>query len=110
MKINTSKFIEELKSKLTDVNTGSYEADECGEDYFDDVENLDEVVNYATEYCSQFNDGKMTYEELLGKLSSIQTEWDTSPFKGFHSFKEDIEPLGDTVYDFKDFVDECLDK
>jgi len=110
MKFNTDNFIEELKCKLTGVNTGSYEADDCGEDYFDDVENLDEIIEYATEHCVQYNDGKITYEELLNKLSNIQTEWDTSPFKGFHSFKEDIEPLGDTLYSFKDFLDECLDK
>lgn len=110
MKINTDKFIDELKGKLTDVNTGSYEADECGEDYFDDVENLDEIIDYATGYCSQLNDGKITYEELFDKLSNIQTEWDTSPFRGFYSFKKDVEPLGDTLYAFKDFVDECLDK
>lgn len=110
VKINTDKFIEKLKNRLTDVNTGSYVADDCGEDYFEDALNLNEIIDNSTTLCTQFNEGKIDYDELLNKLCNIEIEWDTSPFAGFHPFKKDTEPLGDTLYEFSDFLDKYLEK
>lgn len=109
MQLNIDKFVKELKRSLTDVNTGSYVNYNCGEDYFNDVLNLDEIVDNSIHCCVRFNNGDISYNELLSKLSNIQTEWDTSPFKGFYSFKNDIEPLGETIFEFGDFLKEHLE-
>ena len=109
MQLKINNFVKELKRALTDVNTGSYVEYNYGEDYFDDVLNLDEIVDTSICYCTRFNNGGLTYIELLCKLSTIQTEWNTSPIKSFYSFKNDVELLGDTIFEFNDFLKEHLD-
>lgn len=95
--INTKLMLKEIEDRLTDVNTGSYVAYDCGEDYFDDAENIDEVIEQIENYCDEYNNGNITIKELNNNILKIEVIWDTSPMPRFCSFKERFEPLKETI-------------
>jgi len=101
-------LVEEVTRRLTDVNTGSYIADGYGEDYFDDPRNLDAVIRNIEDYCIKLDNGRITYDQFLDIFKNIDVEWETSPMKGFNSFKADSEKLSEACYDIEEIVNEYI--
>ena len=102
------KIRELIENQLTDANTGSYEQDDCGEDYFDDAINLQEVLRKIDLYIEEYNDKKYDLEKFKENIFNITIEWDVNPFAGFNSFKEKKGMLKDITFWITEEIDSIL--
>lgn len=108
IKINFDKLINEITRYLTDVNTGSYESFGYGEDYFDNALNLDDIIEEVIIYNNEYDNGNISYEELIHKLGELKVEWNINPIQNFTSFKQESELLKDTLYDLEEILHMCI--
>lgn len=67
-KFNKKQCIEHITKSLKDRNTGSYEADGYGENYFDDALNIDEVLdnalNIINKYFGEYQENSLSQEDM----------------------------------------------
>lgn len=97
--IRLKELLCDIEQKLTHANVGSYVAYDCGEDYFDDAENINEVKKYIEYFCNELKRKEISFEGLYLKIYNITVEWCTghSEYENYTSFKEDFELLGESI-------------
>ena len=109
-RINKNKLIEVVDKLITDFNIGSYRGyDDYREDYFDDAENKDEILESVKEVIESY--GYLKNEEIdkfCERINSIELIVDESVDLNDYTCFYKNATLGDRLYLDKEEVKEYL--
>lgn len=105
--IRLQDLLDDVRSRLTDYNSGSYTVDgDYAEDWFQDPENKQEVLDNIVEIHERYKRSEINIKEFLELIQSIEIEWDVNPVKNYRSFRKKYDTFRDTLdmLDLRDYI------